>query len=245
MKRFALIFSLAILTGIVLVPSAFAYGSNLTSLNNIPITDTLEEGTFEWDVLGRYHEDFARGRNMSTRLFGCLYENLEFGMSWGISRMAGPLELGLKYKVLDEYGGSFPISLAIGAEGITGNSERTGRDPTLYGVIGLHDLHFIGNWWDVYAGLYNNPTGFDTDDNGFFGGFKYWISDDLQFNFDVANYGDSEFVMGGGFNYDWANHLGFQGWVERDSATEENVFVLELAVRADMRDLTAEVSDPE
>jgi hypothetical protein len=79
-----------------------------------------------------------------------------------------------------------------------------------------------------------------------FGGFKYWINNDWQVNADYWGYNDnSDNVIAAGVNYDWAKHIGFQGWVERDSVTEENVFVLELAVRGDMRDLTAEVSDPE
>ena len=170
MKKLALLFTLAILMSFVLVPAVFA-GANTTDLNNIPITDTLEEGTFEWDVTARYNEDFPRGRRVHTRLFGALFNNFEFGMSWGISRMAGPVELALKYKVLDEYEGRFPVSLAVGVEGITGNADRTGMDPTLYGVVGLHDVH-LGGWWDWYVGFANNPMGYDDEDNSLFAGFK-------------------------------------------------------------------------
>lgn len=245
MKRLALIFTLAILASFLIAPAVFAK-ANTTDLNIIPITDTLEEGTFEWDVWARYNEDFPRGRRVSTRLFGALFDNFEFGMSWGISRLAGPLELALKYKVLDEYEGRFPVSLAVGAEGITGNSDRTGYDPTLYGVIGIHDINFLSGWWDWYVGFAHNPTGYDDEDNSLFGGFKYWISDDVQFNADYWGYdGNGEYMLAGGLNYDWTNHIGFQGWVERDSVTEDNVFVLQFTARADMRDLTAEVSDPE
>ncbi|MCX6647103.1 MAG: hypothetical protein NTY09_12225 [bacterium] len=194
MKRLALIFTLAILAGALMVPAVNAQ-SNLTNLNNIPVTDTLAAGTFEWDVWAAYNKDFQRGRRIGNRLFGSLYDNLEFGMKWGISRTAGPLELALKYKIIDEYEGRFPVSL---------------------------------------------------EDNSLFGGFKYWINDDLQFNADYMGYSSNEwYLLTGGFNYDWINHIGFQGWVERDSRSEENIFVLEMAVRADMRDLTAEVSDPE
>jgi hypothetical protein len=244
-KRLALIFTLAILAGALLVPAANAQ-SNLTNLNNIPVTDTLAVGTFEWDVWSGYNKGFERGRRIGTRLFGSLYDNLEFGMKWGISRTAGPVELALKYKVIDEYNGRFPISLAVGVEGITGNSQRTGIDPTVYGVLGIHDLKFVGHWWDWYVGVNHNPTGLDTEDNSLFGGFKFWINDDIQFNADYMGYSDNEwYKLTGGFNYNWINHIGFQGWVERDSLSETNVFVLEMAVRADMRDLTAEVSDPE
>ena len=244
MKRLALIFTLAILASFIVIPAVFAKAGT-TDLNNIPITDTLEVGTFEWDVWARYNEDFPRGRRVHTRLFGALYDNFEFGMSWGVSRMAGPVELALKYKVLDEYEGQWPVSLAIGAEGITGNADRTGYDPTLYGVVGLHDVH-LGGWWDWYIGFANNPTGYDDEDLSVFGGFKYWVDEDVQINVDYWGYSDNgEYLLAGGLNYDWVNHMGFQGWVERDSVTEDNVFVLQFVARADMKDLHAEVSDPE
>jgi len=242
-KRLALIFTLAILVSFVVIPAAFA--ANTTDLNIIPVTDTLEQGTFEWDLWARYNEDFPRGRRIGNRLFGALFDNCEFGMSWGISRKAGPVEFALKYKVLDEYEGRFPVSLAVGVEGITGNYQRTNMDPTYFGVVGFHDVH-LGGWWDWYVGVAHNPTGFDNEDNSLFGGFKYWINDDIQFNGDYWGYSDNgEYTLAGGLDYAWAKHVGFQGWVERNSQTEENVFVLQLTTRADMRDLTAEVSDPE
>lgn len=244
MKRLALLFTLAILAVCFAAPAAFAY-ANTTDLNNIPVTDTLEEGTFEWDVTARYNEDFARGRRVSTRLFGALYDNFEFGMSWGVSRLAGPVELALKYKVLDEYEGRFPVSLAVGAEGITGNYQRTGYDPSYYGVIGVHDVH-LGGWWDWYVGFAANPTHLDDEDNSAFGGFKYWVDEDLQVNVDYMGYADNEeYIIAGGVNYDWINHVGVQGWVEQDSATEDTVIVLQFVARADMKDLKATVSDPE
>ena len=241
MKRLALIFTLAVLASIVVIPAAFA--ASTTDLNNIPITDTLKAGTMEWDVLAGYNKDFPRGRQVATRLFAALFDNFEFGMAWGISRPAGPVEFAVKYKVLDEYNGS-PVSLAVGAEGITGNYQRTGMDPMYYAVIGLHDVH-LGGWWDWYVGVANNPMGYDNEDNSIFGGFKYWINDCIQLNADYLGFADNESIISAGLNYDWVNHIGFQGWVERDSVTEDNVFVLQLAVRGDMRDLTAEVSDPE
>jgi hypothetical protein len=243
-KRLALIFTLAILTSLMIVPATFAR-ADTTDLNIIPVTDTLKEGTFEWDVWARYSEDVPRGRRIGTRLFGSLFQNFEFGMSWGISRKAGPVELALKYKVLDEYEGGFPVSLAVGAEGITGNYETTGMDPTFYGVVGVHDVH-LGGWWDWFVGYAHNPTGYDTEDGSVFGGFKFWINDDLAVNADYWGRNSNEdYTIAGGLNYDWINHMGFQGWVERDSVTEDNVFVLQFVARADMRDLTEEVSDPE
>lgn len=243
MKRLALIFTLAIIASFFAAP-AFAYVPT-TDLNIIPITDTLEAGTFEWDVTARYNDNFPRGHRVSTRLFGALFDNFEFGMGWGISRLAGPVEVAVKYKVLDEYEGRFPVSLAVGAEGITGNYQRTGFDPTYYAVIGVHDVH-LGGWWDWYLGYSSNPTGFDDEDNSLFGGFKYWVNDEVQVNADYWGYNSNEeYILAGGLNYDWVNHMGIQGWVERDSINEDNVFVLQFTARADMKDLTAEVSDPE
>jgi hypothetical protein len=242
-KRLALIFTLAIIASFFAAP-AFAYIPT-TDLNIIPITDTLEEGTFEWDVTARYNDNFPRGHRVSTRLFGALFENFEFGLGWGISRLAGPVEAAVKYKVLDEYEGRFPVSLAVGAEGITGNYQRTGFDPTYYAVIGVHDVQ-LGGWWDWYVGAANNPTGFDDEDTSLFGGFKYWVNDEVQVNADYWGFNSNEeYILAGGLNYDWVNHMGIQGWVERDSINEDNVFVLQFTARADMKDLTAEVSDPE
>jgi hypothetical protein len=249
-KRLALMISLATVAGLLAIPSAYAaldYPGNIptTDLNLIPITDTLKAGTMEWDLQARYNQDsFNRGRRVSTRLFCALFDNFEFGMAWDISRPAGPVMFAAKYKVLDEYS-DFPVSLAVGAEGVTGNWQRTERDPTYYAVVGVHDVH-IGGWWDWYVGVNHNPTGYDNEDNSLFGGFKYWINKEVQFNADYYGYSDNEEnIISAGLNYDWINHIGFQGWVERDSVTEDNVFVLQLAVRGDMRKLTDEVSDPE
>ena len=243
MKRLALIFTLAVLASLCAIPAAFALG-NTTDLNNIPITDTLKAGTMEWDVTGAYNQDFARGRHISTRLFVALFDNVEFGMAWNVSRPSGPVELAAKYKVLNQGHGS-PVSLAVGVDRITGNFDRTHTDPTYYGVIGYHDLH-IGGFWDWYVGYAHNPTGRDSEDNSIFGGFKYWVNESWQVNADYLGYDTNhENVISAGVNYDWAKHIGFQGWAERDSVAEENVFVLQLVVRGDMRDLTAEVSDPE
>jgi hypothetical protein len=249
-KRLALIITLAILVMTLPVPAfAMGFGHATTDLNNIPITDTLEEGTLEWDVTGRYGDNEpGRGHTVTTRLYGALFDNFEFGMNWGLSRPAGPLSLSLKYKILDEYEGKFPVSLAAGIFNITGDANFSDQEPVYYGVIGIHDVHLIG-WWDWYLGYGYNPEGGDNIDNdSIFGGFKYWISEDLQFNADVYTYtagNDDEFVYSGGLNYDWTNHIGFQGWAEHDSGTDDNVFVLQFIAQADMRDLTAEVSDPE
>ena len=243
MKRHALIFSLAILASLIAIPSVFAF-ANTTDLNNIPITDTLKAGTMEWDVTASYNKDFNRGRHISTRLFTALFDNFEFGMAWNVTRPAGPVELAAKYKVLSQGHGS-PVSLAVGVDRITGNFDRTNVDPTYYAVVGYHDLH-IGGFWDWYVGYAHNPTGLNTDDNSIFGGFKYWINKCIQVNADYLGFDTNhESVISAGVNYDWAKHIGFQGWAERDSVNKENVFVLQLVVRGDLRDLTAEVSDPE
>ena len=251
MKRLALIFTLAIIASFALIPAAYATQTNTTHLNNIPITDTLKAGTFEWDLVGSYNGDIGRGRHVSTRIFGALLDNLEFGMAWSVSRPAGPVELAAKYTVLDQAKG-FPVSVALGAEGITGTFDRTKARPTYYAVVGIQDIHIIGDW-DWYVGFANNPMGslpapkLGTEDNSIFGGFKYIINDDFQVNADYKGYdGNSESVISGGLNYYWVNHIGLQGWVERDSAKKENVFVLQLAVRGDLKNgLKEVVSDPD
>jgi hypothetical protein len=216
-----------------------------TDLNLIPITDTLEAGTAEWDLTAHYNDTLTQGRQVSSRVFIALFDNVEFGMQWGIDRLVGPVELGVKWKVLDEYDGNWPVSLALGADGITGNYQRTGYDPCYYGVIGIHDVRIIG-WSDWYVGLANNPTGFDDEDNSVFGGFKYWINDDVQFNGDYFGFADNEeFRAAGGLNYDLVKHIELQGFVEYDSVSEDTVVVLSFNARANLTDLTADVSDPE
>jgi len=247
-KRLTLLVTLAIIASFIVIPSAFATMTNTTHLNNIPITDTLKTGTMEWDLIGAYSdEDTTRGRNVSTRLFVALFDNVEIGMAYNISRHTrgiGPVEFAAKWTVLDQSNG-FPVSIAVGAEGITGNYQRTCIDPTYYAVVGIQDVHIIG-WWDWYIGIANNPVGIDNDDNSVFGGFKYFVSDDVQVNADYKGYDSNNHnIMSAGLNYDWVNHIGFQGWVERDSVAKNNIFVLQLAVRGDMKDLKAEVSDPE
>lgn len=254
MKRLALIFVFAIIVSFTAIPAAYATQVNTTHLNNIPITSTLKAGTMEWDLIGSYNKDANRGRRVATRLFLAPLDNLEIGMAWSISRPAGPVELAAKYKVLDQAKG-MPVSVAIGAQGVTGNWERTGVRPTYYAVLGRQDIHLLG-WWDLYVGYANNPMGLPknslyagyigTEDNSFFGGVKIYFNDDLQVNADYKGYDDSgESVISAGLNYDWVNHIGFAGWWEQDSIAKENTVVLQLAVRGDMKDLKAEVSDPE
>ena len=220
---------------------------NTTDLNNIPITATLKTGTMEWDVDAAYNKTFGtKGREISNRLFVALFDNFEFGMAWGISRPAGPVQLALKYRILKQ-GHHFPLSLAVGADNITGTIPHTGMHPMYYGVLGLQDVHF-GGYWDFYGGLADNPMGTDVKDYSGFGGLKYWFNKQLQFNGDYLGYQkNKESLIAGGLNYDWTKHIGFQGWVERDSVVKKTVFVLELSVRGDMHKgaLTNAVSDPE
>jgi len=267
-KRLALIFTLAVIVVAFPIP-VFAQDYvavpifATTDLNVVPITDTLKEGTFEWDVTGRYNDDFNRGHHVSTRLYGALFDNFEFGMNWGISRPATAMNLSLKYKIIDEYKGNFPVSFAVGATDINGIVAPEDMEPWLYGVIGLHDVHLIG-WWDWYAGYAFKKSGRvglvdpqqrdNEDRDSVFGGFKFWVSDRLQVNADVATYTftdedskkeENGYILSGGLNYDVANHVGVQGWVEHFSNPEDNVFVLQFVAQADMKDLTATVSDPE
>ncbi|HEX9744057.1 MAG TPA: hypothetical protein VGB30_01385, partial [bacterium] len=223
MKRLALYGSLAILVMLFASP-AYAIGDKYfgtTDLNMIPITDTLEEGTAQWDLTARFNDDLPRGRRVISRVYVGLLDNVEFGMRWGINRQAGPVQFAGKWKIFDEYEGHLPVSLAVGFDGATGNYQRTGYDPTYYAVLGVHDVHLAG-WWDWYVGFANNPTGFDDEDNSIFGGTKFWINDRWQFNADYYGYADNEeFILTGGLNYDLVKHIELQGFVEYDSVTED------------------------
>lgn len=249
MKRLALFGALATLAMLIASPayaSGVRQGFSTTSLNLIPITDTIEEGNAEWDVTVRYNEDLPRGRRLNSRVFVALFDDFEFGMQWGLNRDGGPVAFGAKYKLLDEYeSDSWPVSLAIGFDGAVGNYQRLNSDPTLYLVLGKHDVRFI-TWTDWYVGVAHNPTNFDDEDNSLFGGVKAWINDDWAFNLDY--YGidsNSDFIASGGLHHDLANHIVVAGWLEYDSVSEDTVFVAQIETTADLRDLTAEVSDPE
>jgi hypothetical protein len=230
---------------IVTPPSSAVDQYSTSDLNLIPTTETLEAGTAEWDVTTYYHDTLPRGRRVVSRVFVGLFNNFEFGMKWGLNRTGGPVELGAKWKVLDEYDSSFPVSLAVGVDRITGNYQRTGYDPTYYAVLGLHDVR-VGGWWDWYLGVAHNPTGYDDTDDSLFGGFRYWFSEHTQLNVDYHGYLDNEDgIIGGGLQHDFAKHMGVQVWAEHDTGTEDTVLVAEIRTRADLRDLTASVSDPE
>ena len=216
-----------------------------TDLNLIPITDTLEEGTVQWDVTAVFDDSIAKGRTLTSRTYIGLWDNVEIGMQWGLTRPVGPVAFGGKWKILDEYDGDWPVSVAIGFDGATGNYQRTGYDPVYYGVLGIHDVRIAG-WSDWYVGLAHNPTGFDDEDNSVFGGVKYWVNDRWQFNADYSGFADNEeFFASGGLNYDLVKHIELQGFIRYDSVSEDSMLVLSFNSRADLRDLTAETSDPE
>lgn len=250
MKRLALFGALATLAMLIASP-AYANPVKLyfstTDLNLIPITDTIEEGYAEWDVTVRYNEDLPRGRRLNSRVFVALFDDFEFGMQWGLNRNGGPVAFGAKYKILDEYeSDSWPVSLAIGFDGAVGNYQRLNSDPTYYLVLGKHDVRFI-TWTDWYVGVANNPTNFDDEDNSLFAGVKAWINDNgCTLDLDYYGYNDnSDFVAAGGIHHNLVNHINVSGWLEYDSVSEDTVFVAQIETTADLRDLTAEVSDPE
>jgi hypothetical protein len=246
-KRLALIGSLAILAILIASP-AYAISDKYfvtSDLNLIPTTDTLEEGTAEWDLTAAYNEDFSRGRVVFSRTHVALFDNVEFGMLWGINRTAGPVQMGAKWKILDEYEGRWPVSLAVGFDHATGNYQRTGFEPVYYGVIGIHDVQLAG-WWDWYLGVASNPVGYDTEDVSLFAGAQYWINEDWQFLADYYGYAENEeFFLTGGLNYDLVKHIELQGWVEYDSVTEDTSILLSFNSRALLTDLTEAPSDPE
>jgi hypothetical protein len=244
-KRLALFGALAIIAFFIASPAFAGEYFATTDLNHIPITDTLEAGTAEWDLTARYNDSLPRGRRVFNRIFVGLYDNVEFGMLWGINRAGGPVEMSVKWKIFDEYDGQWPVSLAVGAGGITGNYQRTMYDPTYYGVLGIHDVYLAG-WWDWYIGFANNPTGYDDEDNSVFGGTQFWFNDRWQFLADYYGYADNEeFLLSGGLNYDLVKHIGLHGYVEYDSVDEDTTIVLEFQARALLADLTAPTSDPE
>jgi hypothetical protein len=248
-KRLALFGTLAALVMLIASPAyatGVRSGFSTTDLNLIPITDTNEEGVAEWDVTVRYNESLPRGRRLNSRVFVALFDDFEFGMQWGLNRTGGPVAFGAKWKILDEYeNNGFPVSAAVGFDGATGNYQRTGADPTYYIVLGKHDVRFI-TWTDWYIGVANNPTNFDNEDNSLFGGVKAWINDDWQLDLDYYGYNDnSDFLAAVGLDHHVANHIVVAARVEYDSVAEDSVFVAEIATSADLRDLTAEVSDPE
>lgn len=245
MKRLALFGALAIIALFIASPAFAADYFSTTDLNHIPITDTLEAGSAEWDLTARYNEDLPRGRRVFSRIFVGLFDNFEFGMLWGINRLVGPVEFSGKWKIFDEYDGKWPVSLAVGFGGATGNYQRTDYDPTYYGVLGIHDV-YLATFWDWYVGFANNPTGYDNEDNSVFGGTKIWFNDRTQVNIDYYGYADNEeFLLSGGLNYDLVKHVGLQGYVEYDSIDEDTTIVLEFQARAMFEDMTAPVSDPE
>ena len=240
MRRFALILTLAVIVSFLWGTAAFANG---TGLNNIWTTEVLEEGVFEWDLqLAISDEEFAGGyfaedgRFLSQEFYVGLMSDFEMGMAFNAEREIGPFTMYLKYKVFDEIADDFPVSLAVGVDNIIGTHDRFISEPIPYIVIGKSFNRANG-----YLGFAHNASGLE-DDNSLFAGFDYMWNEDWTLAVDYYGYYDNEEnVIAGGVYYDWVNHIGLNGWVMYDSATENMIFVLEFAFTGRFDNLEAEV----
>ena len=240
MRRFALIITLAVIVSFLWGTAAFANG---TDLNNIWTTEVLEEGVFEWDLqLAISDEEFAGGyfaedgRFLSQEFYVGLMSDFEMGMAFNAEREIGPFTMYLKYKVFDEIADDFPVSLAVGVDNIIGTHDRFISEPIPYIVIGKSFNRANG-----YLGFAHNASGLE-DDNSLFAGFDYMWNEDWTLAVDYYGYYDNEEnVIAGGVYYDWVNHIGLNGWVMYDSATENMIFVLEFAFTGRFDNLEAEV----
>ena len=240
MRRFALILALAVIVSFLWGTAAFANG---TGLNNIWTTEVLEEGVFEWDLqLAISDEEFAGGyfaedgRFLSQEFYVGLMSDFEMGMAFNAEREIGPFTMYLKYKVFDEIADDFPVSLAVGVDNIIGTHDRFISEPIPYIVIGKSFDKANG-----YLGFAHNASGLE-DDNSLFAGFDYAWNEEWTVAVDYYGYYDNEEnVIAGGVYYDWVNHIGLNGWVMYDSATENMIFVVEFAFTGRFDNLEAEV----
>lgn len=240
MRRFALILTLAVIVSFLWGTAAFANGS---ALNNIWTTEVLEEGVFEWDLdLAISDEEFAGGyfaedgRFLSQQFYVGIMPDFEIGMQFNAEREIGPFTMFAKYKVFDEIADDFPVSLAVGVDNIVGTKDRFISEPIPYIVIGKSFNRANG-----YLGFAHNASGLEGD-NSLFAGFDYAWNDDWTLAVDYYGYSDNEEnVIAGGFYYAWVNHIGLNGWVMYDSATENMIFVLQFAFTGRFDNLEAEV----
>jgi hypothetical protein len=240
MRRFALIFALAIFASFLWSSAALAGG---TSLNNIWTSDVADEGTFEWDLYlavsdtefagGYFQED---GRFLSQEFFAGILPDFEIGMSFNAEREIGPFTMYCKYQVFDEMEDDFPVSLAVGVDNIVGTHDRFISEPIPYIVIGKNFDRANG-----YLGFAHNASGLE-DDNSLFGGFDYAWTDEWTIMVDYYGYFDNEeSVIAGGLYYDWINHIDWGAFASYDSATENTIIVFNFIFTGRFDDLEAEV----
>jgi hypothetical protein len=240
MRRFALIFTLAIFASFLWSGAAFAGG---TGLNVIWTPDVVEIGTFEWDLnLAVSDVEFAGGyfaedgRFLSQEFFATILPGFEIGFAFNGEREVGPFTMFAKYKVFDEMEDEFPVSLAVGCDNIVGTKDRFISEPIPYIVIGKAFDRANG-----YLGFAHNASGLE-DDNSLFAGFDYAWSEDWTIAVDYYGYFDNEEgIISGGLYYDWINHVGWGAWAEYDTATENTIIVFEFALTGRFDDLEAEV----
>jgi hypothetical protein len=241
MRRFALIFTLAIFVSLLWGSAAFAHG---TGLNNIWTPDVVELGTFQWNLdLAVSDTEFAGGyfqedgRFLSQEFFATILPDFEIGMAFNAEREIGPFTMYAKYKVFDEFEDDFPVSLAVGCDNIIGTKDRFVSEPIPYIVIGKN-FHENANG---YIGFAHNASGWE-DDNSIFAGFDYMWTEDWMLAVDYYGYNDNEdSVIAGGIYYDWINHVDWNAWVAYDSVTENAIIVFEFAFTGRFDDLEAEV----
>jgi hypothetical protein len=242
MRRFALILALAVFASFLWGSAALAHG---TDLNTIWTTEVADEGTFEWDLNIAFSDTefnyfFAEdGRFLSQDFYAGILPNFEIGMAFNAEREVGPFILFAKYKVFCEEDegirGGFPVSLAVGVDNVIGTHDRFVSEPIPYIVIGKNFDKGNG-----YLGFAHNASGWE-DDNSIFGGIDYNWTDVWTLAVDYYGYLDNEeSIISGGIYYDWAKHFNWGGWASYDSATENTIFVFEMAFTGRFDDLEAD-----
>lgn len=233
LKKIVIIFTVALIANMFF---AVAASAATTGLNNIPIPQTKELGEWEWDLTVYLDQDLGKGRFFSNSLYGVVIDKLEIGFDWNLSRPVGPLKMSAKYQIWDEIRNGDVIGLAVGVENVQGTRGRGHDEPMYYIVI---SKQFMNNWAG-YLGFMQ----LHSDDHSFFAGLDWRRDDRWQFRVDYFGYDDNnEGILAAGIQYDLAKHIGLAGWVNYDTFSEKESFVLELQFDANFMDLTMETGD--
>jgi len=227
LKKIILVFSMALIANMVFAICAFAA---TTDLNIVPIPQTKELGTWEWDVRTFVDKDIEKGRFMTNALYGVVWNKLEVGFDWNINRPVGPFKLSAKYQILDEVRDGDIIGLAVGVENVEGTPNRGEDDPQYYVVISKKIVPHISGYLG-YASI-------DSKDQDFMGGLD-WSNDKWQFRVDYLGYdNDNENFISGGVEYQWVKHIDLAGWVTKDSFDNHTRVVIELGFDTSFADIT-------
>lgn len=218
---------MALIANLLFAVASFAA---TTDLNVIPIPDTKELGQWEWDMRVFLDNDIEKGRFFTNALYGVVYDNLEIGFDWNLSRPIGPFKMSAKYQIWDEIQDGDVIGLAIGVENVQGTASRGQDDPQPYIVISKNINENING----YLGFIR----MDSEDNDLFAGID-WNNGTWQFRADYLGYNDNEErVISGGIEYQWVKHVDLAGWVSWDSVSEDTMIILEIGFDADFKDIT-------